>query len=267
MFNVGVTIAGWTQGAPMASSFYTTQMPTTTAYNMMQRLSDSATPAINELWGRNEVEKVRNALRRITRLLLALTLPLAAAVLLFNRDLVATWVGPAQYGGALLTASLAAYCVVVSLQRIAIVYWFVFGWMRLLTITCLLQGAANFGLAFYLSKTLGIGGITLALVVVILPQTVMLWHRLGKFLEVSVPALLGESIARAALPLAAASIAGWQAHRFVVIAQHRFVGLAAELAAFALVYAVAAYPLVLLKQDRDQIKGHLGGLLARAWAA
>ena len=264
MFNVGVTVAGMTRGAAMASSFYTTQMPTTTAYNMMQRLSDSATPAINELWGRSEVEKIRNALRRITRLLLMLTLPLAVGVLMFNRDLVTTWVGAGQYGGTLLTASLAAYCVIVSLQRIAIVYWFVFGWMRLLTITCLLQGVANLGLAFCLSKTLGIGGITLALVIIIMPQTIILWHRLGKFLEINVIALLGESIARTAVPLLAASIAGWEAHRFVIIAQHRFASLAAELGAFAIVYAVAAYPLVLVKQDRDQIKSHLGSLLVRA---
>jgi len=209
---------------------------------------------------------VRNAFRRITRLLLMLTLPLAVGVLLFNRDLVTTWVGAGQYGGQLLTASLSAYCVIVSLQRVAIVYWFVFGWMRLLTVTCLLQGAVNFGLAFYLSKTLGIGGITLALVVVVVPQTIMLWRRLGNFLEVNVLALLAESLARTALPLLAASIAGWQVHRFVHIAQRHFFSLAAELAAFAIVYALAAYPLVLIKQDREQIKSHLGSLLLRASA-
>lgn len=264
MFNVGVTVAGMTRGAPMASSFYTTQMPTATASNMMQRLSESAAPAINELWGRKEVEKIGNALRRIIRLLLTLSLTLAAGVLLFNRDLVTTWVGAGQYGGPLLTASLAAYCVVVALQRTAIVYWFAFGWLRLLSITFLLQGAANFGLAYYLSKTLGIGGITLALVVVILPQTIMLWRRLGKFLGVNILALLGESVARTAAPLAAAAIAGAQVHRFVHIAQRHFLGLAAELAAFAVVYAAAAYPLVLLKEDRRQLKSHLRGMLARA---
>ena len=263
MFNSGVSIAGMTNGAAMASSFYTTQMPTTTAYNMMQRLSESAAPAINELWGRKEVAKVRSALRRITRLLLTLTLPLSVGVLMFNRDLVTTWVGAGQYGGTLLTASLAAYCVVISLQRVVVVYWFVFGWMRLLTITCLLQGAANFGLAFYLSKIFGIGGITLALVVIILPQTVMIWYRVGKFLDINVIPLLGDCIARTALPLAAAAIAGWGASRFVTIGRHRFIDLAMELAAFAVVYAVAAYPLALLKEDREQIKSHLRGILVR----
>jgi O-antigen/teichoic acid export membrane protein len=263
MFNSGVSIAGMTNGAAMASTFYTTQMPTTTAYNMMQRLSDSAAPAINELWGRKEVVKVQNALRRITRLLLMLTLPLSVGVLMFNRDLVTTWVGAGQYGGTLLTASLAAYCVVISLQRVVIVYWFAFGWMRLLTITCLLQGAANFGLAFYLSKVLGIGGITLALVVVILPQTFLLWHRVGKFLEVNVITLLAECFARAILPLAVAAFAGWQASRFVTIGRHHFWDLAAELAAFVVAYAATAYPLVLLKQDREQIKSYVGSLLVR----
>ena len=87
VFNSGNMIAGLTSGASVASSYYTTQMPTMTAYNMMKRFSDSATPAVNELWGRRDVEKLRNALLRITRLLMTLTLPLAVGALLFNRDL------------------------------------------------------------------------------------------------------------------------------------------------------------------------------------
>ncbi|MGB0122318.1 MAG: oligosaccharide flippase family protein, partial [Silvibacterium sp.] len=115
VFSSGNIIAGMTSGAAAASGYYTTQMPTMTAYNMMKRFSDSATPAVNELWGRRDVAKLRSALLRITRLLMGLTLPLAVGALLFNRDLVTTWVGPRQYAGTLLTASLAGFCVVASI--------------------------------------------------------------------------------------------------------------------------------------------------------
>ena len=147
------------------------------------------------------MERLRGALRRITRLLLALTLPLATGVLLFNHDLVTTWVGGQQYAGMLLTASLAAFCIIVSLQRVAISYSFTFGWMRLLTTTALIQGLANFGLGILFAKLFGLGGITLALVIVVLPQSVILWHRVGRFLEVNVPSLLGGCMARALVPL------------------------------------------------------------------
>jgi O-antigen/teichoic acid export membrane protein len=257
VFNSGNMIAGLTHGAAMASSFYTTQMPTMTAYNMMMRLSDSATPAINELWGRREVERLRNALSRITRLLLVLTMPLATGVLLFNKDLVTTWVGLQQYAGPLLTASLAAFCIVVSLQRTAVVYSFTFGWMRLLTITSLIQGAVNFGLAYVLAKFLGMGGIMLALVIVVLPQTVILWHRVGHFLELNVAWLLAACAARTLIPLVCAGICSFFVHRHVVIRQRHLFGLLAEILTFLVVYAALAYPLVLFDHDRQEVRRYL----------
>jgi O-antigen/teichoic acid export membrane protein len=257
IFNSGNTMAGFTKGAAVGSSFYTTQLPTTTAYNVTMRLSDSATPAVNELWGRREVEKLRQALTRVTRLLLALTLPLATGVALFNRDLVITWVGSQQYAGSLLTASLAAFCVIVSLQRTVIVYAFTFGWMHLLTTSTLIVGIANFALAFLLVKHVGLGGITLALVIVILPQTILLWHRVGHFMELSVFKLLGGCFLRGSIPLTSATICSMLVHRVIVIRPRHIFGLVVEMLTFLVVYASLAYPLVLFDHDRKEIKRYL----------
>lgn len=255
VFSSGNTIAGMTAGAAAASSFYTTQMPTMTAYNMMRRFSDSTTPAVNELWGRREVALVRRSLVRVTRLLMTLTLPLALGALLFNRDLVTAWVGPRQYAGTLLTASLAGFCVIASVQRIAIDYSFTFGWMKLLTTTSLLQGIANFVMAFFFAKALGLGGITLALAIVIVPQTFILWRRIGGFLKVNVVSLYGKCFLRALVPLAGATLAGWGlVHRLVSIRKHSFGPLAAELLAFAMVYFALAYIFMLTSQDRADVK-------------
>jgi O-antigen/teichoic acid export membrane protein len=254
-FNSGNMIAGMTSGAAIASDFYTTQMPALTAYNMMRGLSDSSTPAINELWGRREVEKLRNALFRITRLLMTLTLPLAMGTLLFNHDLVTTWVGQRQYAGNLFTVSLAGFCVIASVQRLAIDYSFVFGWMRLLSVTTIVQGVANVGLALLLARFFGLGGIMLALTLVIIPQTVILWYRVGRFLEVNGLTMFGGYFLRASIPLAAASLVGWGCvHRFVRIREHALLPLVAEILAFTVVYAVFAYPFMLLAHDRAEIK-------------
>lgn len=255
VFSSGNTIAGMTAGAAAASNFYTTQMPTMTAYNMMRRFSDSATPAINELWGRGDMESVRKSLLRVTRLLMTLTLPLGLGALLFNRDLVTVWVGLPEYAGTLLTASLAIFCVIASVQRIAVIYSFTFGWMKLLTVTSLLQGIGNFGLAFFFAKRFGLGGITLALAIVIVPQTFILWHRIGRFLKVNVGNFYGECMLRAVVPLTAAAVVGWGiVHRFLSIRKHSFGALAAEMLAFTIVYFALAYIFMLSSQDRADVK-------------
>lgn len=263
LFNSGNMIAGLTNGAAMASSFYTTQVPTMTAWNMTIRFSESAMPAINELWGRGEKVILASALRRITRLLLALTLPLAIGAIIFNRDIVTTWVGQNQYAGSLLTCCLATFCVVVALQRISLVFAFTFGWLRILTVTAILQGIVHFGLAYYLAERIGLGGIILSLVIVLLPQTFILWQRMGRFLEIHVLWLLGSCFLRSVIPLAAAGVAGLLLHRMVHIAQHHFLALAAEMGAFLAAYIVLAYPLVLFREDRHQIRAVLASLFGR----
>src|SRR5271155_2375229 len=82
-FSSGNMLAGMTNGAAAASSFYTTQMPTTTVYNMIYRMTEAATPAVNELYGRQETDRVRDAFVRLCRLLLLFNLPLAVGVLIF----------------------------------------------------------------------------------------------------------------------------------------------------------------------------------------
>lgn len=261
IFSSGNMLAGLTNGAAVASTFYTTQTPAMTAYNMMARLSDSATPAINELWGRREVDRLRVSLIRIVRLLLLMALPLATGVALYNRDLVTCWVGARQYAGALLTVSLALFCVIVSLQRVGMVYSFVFGWMRLLTATALLQGLANFGLGFYFGRRLGVGGITLALVITVLPQTLILWYKIGRFLDVNIPGLFLKCLLRTVIPLAAAAVSSLLAPSAILTGDHPLAKLFGEIGTFLAVYAALAYPISLTGQDRQDLRRYAGNLI------
>jgi len=263
LFNTGNTVAGITEGAAMASSFYTSQAPGLAIYNMMMRFPSSAMPALNELWGRREMEKIREALSRMIRLLLALMLPLATGIVVFNRDVVTVWVGLRQYAGPLLTVSLAAFCIIASLQRIAVVCTYTFGWMRLLAVTALVQGIANFGLAFILARWLGLGGIVLALTVVVLPQTVILWQRIGQFLRLNVYSVLAGCAVRSAIPLAGAVVCGVMVHRLTVVEHRHFAALIAEVLTFLAVYACLAYPLVLFDRDRQDVRRYVGATLGR----
>jgi len=256
VFTSGNAIAGMTNGAAIASTFYTSQMPTMTAYMMILRLSDSATPAINELYGRREMARVKASFQRLTRFLLLLAMPLATGVILFNRDLVISWVGPEQYAGRLLTVTLAVFCVLIALQRVAMVYSFVFGWMRLLTTTGFVQGVANLGLAWFLGKRIGLGGITLALVLVILPQTVILWYRLGKFFEMNVFSFLSGIVVRLFVPLISASALSLLVRSAITIRPYHLGGFIEEALTFTLTYALTVYPF-LVEHDRHDLNRYL----------
>jgi hypothetical protein len=100
-------------------------------------------------------------------------------------------------------------------------------------------------------------------VIVVLPQSVFLWSRLGSFLKTNVPALLARCFALAAIPVACASVLSLLVHRMVVIRQHHFSGLMAETLTFIAVYAALAYPLVLTAHDRQDFRRYLGNFLAR----
>ena len=88
MFSSGNSLAGMTNGAGAASSFYTTQMPTLAVYNLLNRMNSSTMPALNELYGRGDLERVRQTFIRLMRVLLLMILPLSVGVLLFNHDIV-----------------------------------------------------------------------------------------------------------------------------------------------------------------------------------
>lgn len=254
-------LAGITSGAVATSTFYTTQMPTMTGYNMLYRLTESATPAVHELYGRRDMKRLARAFERLLRLMLLMTFPLALGVALFNRDLVTCWVGLQQYGGNLLTGTLAMYVAVSAVQGIAILFSFVFGWVRLLAISSLLQGAANFGLAYILGKKIGLGGITLALVLVLLPQLVILSRRLDRELGINVGLSVGMSVLRGAVPLACAAAAGLAVHSVVHIARKHYAGFVAEAATFVAVYAIGAYFITMHPEDRADARRYLSRML------
>lgn len=231
----GNMLAGFTNGAVAAGDFYSTQMPALTSYNLLYSFTESSTPAVHELYGRGEMAKVSNAFTRLLRLTLMMTFPLAIALVLFNKDLVTCWVGPKMYAGALLTNLMAVYVAVAAIQGLAMLFSYVAGWVRLLAVTSFLQGIANFGLGFYLGKSIGLAGIMLAIVLVMSPQLLILLYKLNRFLQVNCAMQILSAVLRSLVPLALAASAGLLVHAHVTIARHQLGGLFAETLAFVVV--------------------------------
>ena len=199
----------------------------------------------------------------MTRVTLVLALPLGTGVLLFNHDLVVAWVGPAQYAGRLLTTSLAALCVMFALQRVAVTGSFVMGWIKLLSATALIQAIAYIGLSFWLGRRLGLGGITLSLVLVVVPQNIILWLKMAGEFDVKPIALVAGIFMRSVVPLGCAAAVAWLVHSHVIVRRHHLQGFFAESAAFVIVYCVLAYFLLLENIDRDDVNRYLRSILDR----
>ena len=262
----GNILAGVTNGAAVASTFYTSQTPAMMGQDIIQKLSDNVAPGINELYGRGDFERARATIARMTRATFVLALPLATGVLLFNHDLVVAWVGEAQYAGRLLTVSLAILCAVYGAQRVAVISCFVVGWIKLLSTTALVQGVVYIGLAFWLGRRLGLGGITLSLVLVMIPQNIILWRKLAREFGLKPIALLSRCFLRSIVPLGCAAGAAWLVHGHVVIRRHHLQGFLAEAMTFIVIYCVLAYFLSLEGVDREDVNRHLnGGRFVSAW--
>jgi O-antigen/teichoic acid export membrane protein len=262
VFSSGNVLAGIVQTAKGASVYYTTQMAAMMGYPVALRLCDSSLPAINELWGQGLKDRVVSALARVQKLTLMLTLPLAAGVLLFNRDLVLAWVGPGQYGGSGMTAALALICLVMGVEHIASLFCFTIGLVREQTVATLLEAAANIGLGLWLGRTIGLAGIPASLVIVITPYTLYLMKRLGRELNFSVPRLLIVSFLRPLPAVLIASGAGilvrYALVNHIPSTGYRFLLLFSECAVFSAVYFVGAYFMAMTGQDRQDVRGYIG---------
>jgi hypothetical protein len=110
---------------------------------------------------------------------------------------------------------------------------------------------------------MGLGGITLALVIILLPQVFILIQRISRYLGLNIAGLLAKTILRSLVPLAAAASLGLLVHAHVVIARRHFVGLLAELGVFAIVYALLAWFFLMTTDDHHDARRFTNSVLSR----
>jgi O-antigen/teichoic acid export membrane protein len=253
-FNSGNAIAGISRGAEVASVYYTSQMPALTGYNILTRLPDNAAPAINQLYGQEDVIALKKSFLRLVRLVLFLSLPLSVYISIFNHDLIVTWVGDKQYGGSLLSISLGVFCFIAPIQRLFVVYSFCFNFMKELIITALVQGVGNILLAFYFSNVFGIGGIALSLVVVSIPQLLVLSSKVSSALKISMSFVVCNIMMRLVGPILLAVIATFWFHCINMFIYKSYLVTVVEAIIFLFVYIVCSYVVYFNVDERAIIK-------------
>lgn len=156
-------------GASVASIYYSTQMPTLVGWNMILRVTDNATPGINEIYARNEKQRLQSVFLRLHRYNLLLALPLAVGVWLLNEMLIGLWVGPEQYAGDAMTCALAILVVVVTIGHVNRAILMATGRMRALGAIQLAAGTGGLVLSVVLGRWIGLAGVMAATVIASLP--------------------------------------------------------------------------------------------------
>lgn len=191
-------VAGIIFGAAAASIYYSTQMPSLVTWNLISRITDSATPAMNELYAREQLERLQSAFVRLYRYILMIALPIAIAIMLLNERVIAIWVSPSQYAGNKMTLALAIFVVLVPLSHLQESILVLNGNIKIYSSIRILEGIGNLLLSFLLAKLMGLEGIMWATVVMSIPAFIYSQGKSSGFLELSMKDMVRKSI----LPIA-----------------------------------------------------------------
>lgn len=166
-------VVGYLFGTAAVSVYYSTQIPTTIAFNLVNRFHDNASPALNELAARGEMGKLRKNFLRLHRLSLMLALSFAGGIFLLNQKFVTLWVGTLQYAGDTMTAALSAFVVLITINHLSYIFFISSGRIFVFGLIGILEGLTNLGLSFWLGRIIGLEGVMLASVVANIPATAL----------------------------------------------------------------------------------------------
>jgi O-antigen/teichoic acid export membrane protein len=141
--------------------------------NHPQLIMQAATPALSEMRASEHRDHLKNTSVALMLAMLSISGLVGAVVLALNGSFVRWWVGPAQYGGQLLTV-LFALQLIVRHWNVTLIYGlFCFGQERRISITNLADGAVSIGAGFVLIHLYGAAGAVvgslLAVLIVSLP--------------------------------------------------------------------------------------------------
>jgi O-antigen/teichoic acid export membrane protein len=245
-------VVGYLYGAAAVSIYYTTQMPTTVGFNIINRV-----PAVNELFARGEENRLKETFLRLHRYNYLLVLPLVAGLLLFNKQLVTLWVGPGQYAGDVMTLALAVFAFLITVSHVNVTFAFAFGNIRRFSLVAILEGIANLGLSLWLGRLIGPPGVMVATVIANIPSTMYLLVISMQWLKVGLPEYLSGCVWPSIIPIATGVIAAILAGK--LITGGGWFSFIVQGSILMLVYSAIAYRSNLSKKEREWI----GTLLIR----
>jgi O-antigen/teichoic acid export membrane protein len=164
LYSTDILLVAWFFGPVTVVPYACTQKLIAVLANQPQVLTQAAAPALSELRMGASREKLFTVTSSLSLALMLVSGGVVVLVIALNRAFVTWWVGPDQYGGALLTG-LFALSMLARHWNTALVYsLFSFGFERRLSLTTIADGVVSFGLAFVLAGTVGVIGVPIGFI-------------------------------------------------------------------------------------------------------
>ena len=152
VFNSGtdVLVVGKVLGATATVPYSLTGKLTTVLANKPQLLMQTAFPGLSELRASGSRPRIRHATGALSQAMLSLSGLVVCLVIALNRNFVAWWTGPQQFGGVKLSLAIAVAMLVKHWGQTFTYSLFCFGYERRMALTSLAEGCCTVAASFVL---------------------------------------------------------------------------------------------------------------------
>jgi O-antigen/teichoic acid export membrane protein len=251
-------LIGHLYGAVAVAIFYTTKIPSFLVTQIIYKISDNSSPAINELIAKGNLDSVKTAYLKILRYSLLFALPLAIGIIGFNKGVIVFWVGVEQYAGAVMSFALAVFVFTQVVSHINAMIIVALGNMRNWMTISVLCGVLTIALAYVLGKFFGMQWVMVAISFMDIPLLIFLMRRALVVLDLSFAQVWRESIVPtllAVLPLLL-----WIFFLMAIDQYINFISLIACISVFVIFWLIGAYILGITTNERKLIMDKLNFL-------
>lgn len=162
LYATDMLIVAWFFGPVTVVPYACTQKLISVLSNQPQVLTQAAAPALSELRMGASREKLLTVTSSLTLALMVVSGAVLTVVVAVNRSFVSWWVGPDQFGGAVLTGLFAAAMLARHWTTSLVYSLFAFGYERRLALVALADGLVTLTLSLAFAKWIGVAGVPLA---------------------------------------------------------------------------------------------------------
>jgi O-antigen/teichoic acid export membrane protein len=248
-------IVGRLFGAVSAAKYYTTQIPAFLLMTLVWRITENATPAINDLYGSKRWDALRQAYLDLLRVNLVATSGLALGIIFFTRAVVGVWMGSAQYAGDRMSVALGIFVISQTLTYQNAAFFVAAGRVKLFAMLSFCAGIINVALSVVLGRRMGIEGVMIASVIIDVPLSIILWVHVSREIGIERNRLFFETLVPALAVSAPLALLSWL---FLVGAgSHSFATTVLYAALFLIVWGSMTIAIGLPKHLRTQILDRL----------
>lgn len=159
LYATDILIVAWIFGPVTVVPYACTQKLISVLSNQPQILTQAAAPALSELRMGASPSKLFSVTSSLSLALMLGSGAVLVVVLAVNRAFVSWWVGPDQYGGAVLTALFGAAMLVRHWNTALVYALFSFGHERRISLTTAADGIVSLVLSLALARAIGVIGV------------------------------------------------------------------------------------------------------------